>query len=291
MLMVHPDQLMSLWKMFEVYGPDLHDAIAELERLKALIERFGQGGQNTNDNMNPTDRGLSLGILEKAMVPLAKCGAQLAYYSAFDLRVKLRDANAHCSYVDAWAAFNDINRRFKDELSLVKMYVIYRDKNHLLQSASEQFGEAVTDKFPSIQTDVSESALCLCYGRPTASVFHSMRIVEVGLEAFRKHVDIPDPVVVNDRNWGNIINALRDPINARWPQKTCLPGTEGSHIRAVFESLQTIKSSVRDRTMHVERTYSDSQAELVRLNVREFMSELAERCDENGEPKAPPLAI
>jgi len=272
--------------MFEFHASNFYEATRELGTLRGALDDLQRVGQDPHQNIAEANRKHFLELLERVMHAMLRANARFAWTSAFEFKQKLNGAEYHCSFDDARGAIDDFSRRFRDELKVVKMYCVYEDKVRLLEPAEELIGEAVMDKFPSIASDVTEAGSCLCFGRPTASVFHSMRIVEVGIEAFRKHLGIADPVVIHDRNWGNIIASLRSKLDEKWPQKKCLPHSGGSELRAVFEAIQTIKSSVRDRTMHVERTYSDSQADLVRLNVKEFMCQLALQCDENGDPKA-----
>jgi hypothetical protein len=46
------------------------------------------------------------------------------------------------------------------------------------------FGTEVEDKLPNVIEDIAEAGKCLGLRRPTAAVFHLMRIMEVGVQKF-----------------------------------------------------------------------------------------------------------
>lgn len=46
------------------------------------------------------------------------------------------------------------------------------------------FGEAVNERFPACQYDIEEAGNCYAAGRMTASAFHLMRVMEVGVQNF-----------------------------------------------------------------------------------------------------------
>jgi hypothetical protein len=63
-------------------------------------------------------------------------------------------------------------------------------------------------------------------------------------------------------------------------------GGDGALFEELHASLDAVKNPWRNATMHVERKYTDDEAEHVFAAVRGFMMKLASRCDENGDPKA-----
>ena len=52
-------------------------------------------------------------------------------------------------------------------------------------------GEATHHAFQSAEMDAAEAGVCLAVARPTASVFHSMRVLEVGLSALERYSACP----------------------------------------------------------------------------------------------------
>jgi hypothetical protein len=63
------------------------------------------------------------------------------------------------------------------------------------------FGSRVADAFPSASMDIEEAGKCFALGRFTASVLHSMRILETGLVSLCVALKVP----YEEKSW----NALR----------------------------------------------------------------------------------
>jgi hypothetical protein len=61
----------------------------------------------------------------------------------------------------------------------------------------ELFGAAVNDAFPDASFDIIEAGNCYAAGRWTASVFHLMRILEIGLAAFGREFNL----TLEHTNW------------------------------------------------------------------------------------------
>lgn len=67
-----------------------------------------------------------------------------------------------------------------------------------LGAGAMPFGDLVDRRFPGVAYDIDEAARCLVQGRSTATVFHTMRIIVQGLDAYAAwratlaHVAAPD---------------------------------------------------------------------------------------------------
>jgi hypothetical protein len=109
--------------------------------------------------------------------------------------------------------------------------------------------------------------------------------MEIGLRATARCLGIPDPIKARERNWAVILEKIRTQIDAKWPASTRLRG-DGVLFENIYTSLDAVKNSWRNSTMHVERTYTEEEAMHVFHAVKGFMSKVAERMDENGSPKA-----
>jgi len=68
---------------------------------------------------------------------------------------------------------------------------------------------SVNDRFSDAVYDIQESANCRALSRPTACVFHLMRVLEVGLNALALDLKIPWP---NRNDWQDVINAIEGKI-------------------------------------------------------------------------------
>jgi hypothetical protein len=57
-------------------------------------------------------------------------------------------------------------------------------------------------------------------------------------------------------------------------------------FESLHASIDAVKNPWRNATMHVERVYTEEDAEHIFIAIKGFIKSLASRCDENGEPKA-----
>jgi hypothetical protein len=155
--------------------------------------------------------------------------------------------------------------------------------------ADQLFGAEFQAKFISSIFELDEAGKCLALSRPTASVFHLMRLMEYGLRAVAQCLSIPDPIKPSGRNWGGILGAIKTDIDAhsgQSPTKIWALPTDKEIFENAYASLDAVRVAWRNPTMHVENKYTDDEAEHIFVAVKGFMMKLASRCDENGEPKA-----
>jgi hypothetical protein len=170
------------------------------------------------------------------------------------------------------------------ELGEVKILIIETDKQRYFESRTPLFGKRFQESFISGAFELDEAAKCLALGRPTASVFHLMRMMEIGVRAVARCLGIPDPLPA-DRSWGPVLKKVREGIDAKWPTVAARSSGDGELFDALYASLDAVKNPWRNPTMHPANKYTDDEAEHIFVAVRGFMMKLASRCDENGEPK------
>lgn len=220
--------------------------------------------------------------LEKIREPLANVGANLSIMSVdrilLDLAKMPKDIFG--------ARIDELSRRIHDELSIMKFLHIPIHMQKYFEPKAPLFGANVDIKFVSASFELDESAKCLALGRPTASVFHLMRIMEIGIRATARCLQTPDPTKPAERNWGYILGEIRRGIEAKWPGTADRMSGDGALFEELQASLSAVRNPWRNATMHIEKTYTDDEAEHIFVAVRGFMMKLASRCDENGDPKA-----
>lgn len=131
----------------------------------------------------------------------------------------------------------------------------------------ELFGKEVNAKFPDIQFDVVEAGNCYAAGRGTAVVFHLMRIMETGVQAFGTKLKVK---LAGEKNWQNILDEVNKAIKALNPKDR---GTvEMSQASA---NLYAVKLAWRNEVMHPKDTYTLEEADNLIRQVRIFMGKLA----------------
>jgi hypothetical protein len=182
----------------------------------------------------------------------------------------------------------EIRSRLGDELSSVKLLAIDSNKRDYFAPALALFGPQFEAGFQSAGAfELDEAAKCFALSRPTAAVFHLMRLMEVGIRAVSRCLDIPDPTKPAERNWGKILQAVReDGIDKKWPKMADRMSGDGQFFESLYVSLDAVKNPWRNATMHVENKYTDDEAQHIFFAVKGFMKKIASRMDEEGNPKA-----
>ncbi|MFZ0318563.1 MAG: hypothetical protein WAL56_05505 [Candidatus Sulfotelmatobacter sp.] len=136
-----------------------------------------------------------------------------------------------------------IQRFFKqcpDEL--FQDHLIFKDLN-------EVFDPEVLRRFPEATDDIAGACDCYLHYCATASVFHLMRVVEVGVLRLARLADIKDP----KPSWGAILSKL-DKYAYRTDHKD-LPAPLQPHIdliKKLLPKMHAIQHAWRNKVSHVE---------------------------------------
>jgi hypothetical protein len=175
--------------------------------------------------------------------------------------------------------------RLTDELRLIYLYGVEAKNVKYLEPKEPLFGKDFQSAFPSAAFELDEAGKCLALDRSTASVFHLMRMMEIGLRAMSACLALPPPTKAGDRNWGSMLRAVNASIEAKTKAGTWR-GDDKATFAELYASLEAVRIAWRNATMHVENKYTDDEAEHIFITVKGFMKKLASRCDENGIPLA-----
>lgn len=134
--------------------------------------------------------------------------------------------------------------------------------------------------FPAAEAELIRSGNCFATAEYTASVFHAMRAVEVGLDAVRINLGLPARNV-NEKSWGNICNDIRTGITEKgkaW--------AKADDYTAIHATLVSLKDAWRNQTMHVAADYGERDAHLILENTKHFISRLSAKMNQQGLPLA-----
>ena len=181
----------------------------------------------------------------------------------------------------------DISSRMADELEFRVFIAMTQKELEYYEPEDYLFGVEFDVKFASDGVfELDEAAKCLAIGRSTASVFHFMRLMEIGIRALARCLQIPDPTKPAERNWGRILGEIKKAVDARWPNVMQRSHGDGALFEQLYASLDAVRNPWRNATMHVEKKYTYDEAEHIFIAVKGFMMKLSSRMDENGDPKA-----
>lgn len=271
--------------MLELDARDFVQVVKEIRRLNTILETQ----QNMEDHEQLTEmlRHQIHGHTQNFIRATLQFGARASWVAAKRLSGELLAGDAQPFTIGQLRVhLKDIEARFDDELGFAKLFVVSDQKASLFDGPEQQLGEETCGAYPSLRFDCDEAARCLGLGRPTASVFHSMRMIEIALGALSKRLDIPDPAKATDRNWGNMLKAIRAAIDTQYPPKGRLPNTQGALLEEVYASLDSIKNPWRNATMHVESVYTDDEARHIFACTIVLVQKMAKLFDEQGvEPQ------
>lgn len=160
------------------------------------------------------------------------------------------------------------------------IFVVERDrsKKYLAFTKEENFWNPALDIFPSAGGDMFSAAVCYVVDQPTAAVFHSMRVVEVGLRAFAESLGVPFGTEVWHVVLDQIESTIRD-FERDWPKSA----TKTEFLKfysTVAKEFRYFKDGWRNYVSHNLNEYDAPQAASVLNHVRDFMVELSSRLSE-----------
>lgn len=269
------NKLWTLWDMLKFHA----EKFVELTVLLRSITIFFQDGKENipeivrkqikREMENAITLLTSVGLTQSAKK--AKKIAEQTDYEGYD--------GPHYS-----VAIDELKERIRDELEDGYFLHLSTDEIKLFAPKTSLFGEQVEKQFPSAIYEIDEAAKCAALGRYTASVFHLMRVLEIGIGAIRQCLGIPDPVKASGRNWGAMLKSFRD--NALDVKTKVWRGDDKQFFEEAYASLDAVRVAWRNSTMHVENKYTPDEAEHIFAVVKGFMTKIAFRMDENGQPSA-----
>ena len=137
------------------------------------------------------------------------------------------------------------------------------------------FGDSVADAFGSSYFDAGQAAICLAIGLGTACVFHSMRVLEIGLSTFGAVFGVS----LAHTNWEPAIREIESKVREMHndPAWKAIPDRklkQETYAQAASH-FGVLKDAWRNYTMHIRGKYTEDEAEMIFLNVRGFMQRLA----------------
>jgi hypothetical protein len=166
---------------------------------------------------------------------------------------------------DVSKSLHHLQTTITDELT-GRLFMYLPPERAAFYDRPELLGKEVNAKFPSIQFDVVEAGNCYAAGRGTAVVFHLMRMMETGVQAFGTKLGV---ALADEKNWQNILDEIDKAIRA-------LPKTpESVKMSQASANLYAVKLAWRNEVMHPKDTYTLEEADNLIRQVRIFMEQLA----------------
>jgi hypothetical protein len=272
----------SLWEIMQRL-----DAVSLLNIIKT-VETFREDFRHrkASDGRPPENHQADITLFEEMSVKLKALGFAMSHMQANRIAGWLKTVQ-QAEYGFYKDLLTDLSRRLDDELSQKNFMELSDRQREMYGPSSPLFGDQVAEKFPTeMAFEIDEAGKCIALGRHTAAIFNQMRVLEIGIRAIARCLDIPDPSKPAQRNWGVILKAIRDGINQNWPSAADKMTSDAVLFDSLYASLDSVRNPWRNAAMHVETKYTEDEAEHIYVAVRGFTRKLASRCDEKGEPKA-----
>ncbi len=229
---------------------------------------------------------------EKAIAQAKECMGFCADISATHLK------SLKCSHIDTaairlerlssgdsftWSELNTRSRALRDAIKTeLKEYLFYqypRDKGLKYLSIDSEWKD-IFMAFPLVRDEAVSATDCYALQQNTASVFHSMRIVEHGMRALARdrRISLRNKKPVEWATWMDIIKGLDAEITrigltpASAKKEDALEFYSGA--RSDFNGF---KDEFRNSVMHVRSNYDEYQALRALTNVRTFMGRISRK--------------
>lgn len=248
----------SLWDMLQSYLP-IYELALDLQKIRRSAELVAGSGVPdwTQDEF--------LAHLEKIQQVCADYDfshtSRLAQ-KAMSRPLKTHDDIAH--------TLNYLSDSLVNELEKEAVFRIPPERQGYFE-CTELFGPEVAVAFPSCARDIRQAGNCYALGQEDACVHHLMLVLERGLYALANKVDVPP----ERANWQNVINEIGKKL------KPMPRGPEREFYEEVNSQFGFLKVAYRNHSEHAREDRYDMPKALSILNhVREFMKQLAVRCEE-----------
>jgi hypothetical protein len=274
--------------MLSLNGESFYRACAALSAIEASIRVSEQINKQADDDMSSHSRRMCLEQITDFREHLSVLQAGLTDDAAARIEGALRNSKAPFTYNELRFGIDNLQSRLRDELRHINLFVMSTPDHTFYEPKEPLFGFEVEGKFISASFDIAEAGKCMALKRPTAAVFHLMRILEIAIRAMSRCLGIDEPTKPAGRNWGITLKQIKENIDDRWPNAAQRSAGDGSMFESLYASLDAVRNPWRNSTMHVEQKYTDDEADHIFRVVRALLKRLACRMDENGDPKVAP---
>lgn len=260
--------LVSLWDMLEIKGQSFHIAIASLAQLRAMVLSIAHLDKQTTLRKRIDDDVVAqvsdaFDALEEATEAI---GAHVTRMAVQDLKEAVE---RKCTFESLVGGIESVQATLQRELSLSKIFGISAENVRLFDQTSRSLGPDVSKKLSAqLLEDLDEAGKCLALARPTASVFHLMRVMEAGLQMLGTKLGVP---LVGESVWQVILDQVNKAIRAMPPKHPLT--AKNAEIAA---HLYNVKLAWRNEVMHPKETYTTDQARQVLGSVTAFLVALAD---------------
>jgi hypothetical protein len=270
--------------------------IALLEEISVLIRMAGHN-RDIDDKAGPQCADHRAEEVHASTIEAIGLIVKLS--SDLQVLVKSKHVEFAVRRLEAWAKeepcrWSDLSTRgcalreaLRIELKEHKFFAYSKTKGQKFSEWADDWRKIIA-AFPEADLREESFAAMDCYAleHPTASVFHSMRVAEIGLRALAKErrVKLAKNKPIDWGTWQEIIKALDDEIKRIG--QTWKAGSKKDAALDFYSGaradLNAFKDEYRNLVMHVRKQYDEFQALRALTRVHDFMGRMAERRVKRG---------
>jgi hypothetical protein len=175
------------------------------------------------------------------------------------------------------ALTHQLQHSLYNELAEHLFFSVSRDRKWIYLDPKKWFGEAALIRFSGTWRDVRDACQSFALDQWTATVFHSMRILERGLLELARLVGL-DPVDLALENWKNITDQIERNIrDMESLPKSAAKSSDLQFLSGAAAQFRYFKDAWRNHVSHARESYDEQEARIVLEHVRDFMAHLASR--------------
>jgi len=256
-------EIVNLMELLEMYAGSCWRMAGMLGQLVCYLEAASQGATLADKTVGQL--GATLGEIGAEMQRLGMHGP---VKSLHNIMAFLDENKGNVLFVVLRQRLAVLHERVIEELEGQLFLSIPKEVEDFYRQSEPLFGKLVEARFPQLTEDIFEAGKCLSLRRPTATVFHLMRVMESGLQAFGTKLNV---ALADEKNWQNILDEVNKKIRLLDHR---LPETK--KYAEASSHLYNVKVAWRNEVMHPKQTYTDEEALSIFRNVRTFIQDLAE---------------
>lgn len=251
--MISSNKLLNLWDMLKEYSAITNWLISGISQREMILEACVMNEQGRLFSNIMSFRRLNLSQSDKDFITTylphverlaSDIDLNLAGVAAQRIRAKFEDSNykQHALAED----LRDLRQRLQDELK-TRQFVYVEPGYAEFYKVSDLFGQEVSDVFPEAIDDIQDAGSALALGLSTSCVLHLMRVVDVGLKALAKELDVPYAP-----NWGVYLDKIKMNISTKHSLKPSEWKEKETFCRDLSGDLMTIKQAWRTQKFNYD---------------------------------------
>jgi hypothetical protein len=274
----HGYKLVSLWKMLAIYARIFVTAIEELQNVRYGLV-LGQMDDKTPDK--PLDKVLKQEVatrLKEILDWLSKwCGTVDLNATKHLVDDLLSHAKTGVNTDEVDAKIDSLQSMLKNELQERKFLYVPKDRVGYYNNKSI-CSPLVADKFPRAIPDIIEAGNCYALERPTACVFHLMRVIPYGMEILAKKLKVKYGASIETLQWGDIIPPIDKAVKLlQQHMRSKKRAADQKYYSEVVSHLYFCKDAWRNHVSHGREPYDMPRAKSVLDHVGHVMNLLAQK--------------